>query len=178
MAQKGAPMASLTAKLLHVCIAVPDITRALEFYCDVLGFQSAFATDNGDADGVLLGLDREVVGLKAHHVVTAGATEHCTTAINLVEFTNPRTDTDDGLYHPMNHAGLTRLALLVDDVDDAFEAIASHNGVQIVCSPREIGIRQGQDTRRSRWFSFRDPFGVFITVTQSDEPETKDDHDG
>ncbi|UQX10993.1 VOC family protein [Candidatus Mycobacterium methanotrophicum] len=171
-------MASLTAKLLHVCIAVPDITKALKFYCDVLGFESAFATDNGDADGVLLGFDREVVSLTAHHVVTAGATEQSATAINLVEFTDPRTDTDDGPYHRMNHAGLTRLALLVDDVDDAFEAIASHDGVHIVCSPREIVIRQGQDTHRSRWFSFRDPFGVFITATQADQPEAKDDHDG
>jgi predicted acyl esterase len=100
------------------------------------------------------------------------------TAINLVEFTDPRTDTDNGPYHPMNHAGLTRLALLVDDVDEAFEAIASRDGVQIVCSPREIGIHQGQDTHRSRWFSFRDPFGVFITATQSDQPEAKDDQDG
>ena len=56
-------------KLMHVCIAVPDLNEALKFYRDVLGFESVFQTENDKADGRLLGFDTEEVGLRAHHVL-------------------------------------------------------------------------------------------------------------
>lgn len=160
-------MSALVKQLAHVCITVPDLDMALAFYRDVLGFQSVFETENDTADGRLLGFDRDEVSIDAHHVLTVGADPQTATAINLVKHTEPETVVDDGPSRPMNHAGLTRLALLVDSIDDAFTTIRSYDGVEIVCPPREILIHEPHVTFTSRWFSFRDPFGVFITMTES-----------
>jgi catechol 2,3-dioxygenase-like lactoylglutathione lyase family enzyme len=158
-------MAPLTQQVLHICIAVPDLDAALEFYRDVLGLQSVFDTENGNADGALLGFDVDVVSIKAQHVMAIGTPSPDATAINLVEFLEPKTTSAGSALRAMNDAGLTRLALLVDDLDRAFEAIASHRGVEIICEPTEVIIREAESSHSSRWFSFRDPFGVFITVT-------------
>lgn len=159
-------MNSLVKKLLHVCITVPSVDRALDFYCGVLGFVSNFQTRTDQADGRLLGFDRDDVGLYAHHVLTAGGDASQHTEINLVEFTDPASTGGDGRLAMMNQVGLSRLALLVEDAVDAFERVRGYEGVQIVCEPKEIVIREPDHSFSMVWFSFRDPFGVFITMTQ------------
>ena len=158
-------MNALVKKLMHVAIAVPDLDEALEFYRDVLGFTSVFQTRTDEADGRLLGFDQDEIGLYAHHILAAGAGDDAT-EINLVEFTDPRTRTGDATRSQMNDVGITRLALLVESVADAFEAIRTYPGVQIVCPPKEIVIREPEITFTTVWFSFRDPNGIFMTMTE------------
>jgi catechol 2,3-dioxygenase-like lactoylglutathione lyase family enzyme len=160
-------MKALARQILHVCITVPDLDEALGFYRDVLGFTSVFETRNDDADGRLLGFDQDAIGLYAHHVLTVGADPGQATQINLVEFTNPKTTVADGPYREMNHVGITRLALAVDSVDDAFETVRTYPGVQIVCAPKDIVIREPEVTLTARWFSFTDPYGVFLTMAEA-----------
>ncbi len=160
-------MAALVTKVLHVCITVPDLDEALTFYRDVLGFTSVFETRTDEADGRLLGFDQDEIGLYAHHVLTVGADPQAATEINLIEFSNPKTSTAERPYGEMNHIGITRLALLVDSVSDAFEKVRVHPGVQIVCAPKDIVIREPGLTVTTTWFSFTDPYGVFLTMTQA-----------
>ena len=159
-------MDALIKAFLHVCITVPDLDEALRFYRDVLGFKSVYETRTDKADGKLLGFDEEEIGIYAHHVLTAGAEHGHSTEINLIEYTNPKTIAEEGPYLQMNHVGITRLALLVADVKEACKTIRVHKGVQIVCEPKEIIIREPGMTIVTRWFSFRDPYGVFIAVTE------------
>ena len=159
-------MEALVKKFLHVCITVPDLDQALKFYRDVLGFVSVFETRTDEADGSLLGFDQDEIGLYAHHVLVPGGHGEGATEINLVEFTNPKTVVAHGPYSQMNHVGITRLALLVDSVSEAFEKVAAHPGVRIVCAPKDIVIREPGLTLSARWFSFTDPYGVFITMTE------------
>jgi len=163
-------MNALVKKLLHVCITVPDLDQALKFYRDVLGFESTFQTRTDKADGRLLGLQQEEIGLYAHHVLTAGADHRHATEINLVEFTNPKTVVGDGPYEFMNQVGITRLALLVEDTHEAFDKIRAFEGVEIVCEPKDIVIREPGKNFTMTWFSFKDPYGVFITITQPPKP--------
>ncbi len=163
-------MGALVKKLMHVCITVTDLDEALKFYRDVLGFESVFETDNDRADGRLLGFDAEDIGVKAHHVLAVGVDHEQATEINLIEYTRPRTISDEGPYRQMNHPGITRLALLVDSADEAFREIQPFEGVDIVCEPKDIVIREPGLTFTSRWFSFTDPFGVFITITEPPRP--------
>jgi len=153
-------------KLMHVCITVPDLDRALDFYCRVLGFQSVFQTDNDKADGKLLGFDSEEIGLRAHHVLATSADPSQATEINIVEFTNPKTGISKVTYSQMNQVGISRLAFLVDDLDEAIEEIRNYEGVQIVCEPKDIRIVEPEVTIIVRWCSFKDPFGIFITLSQ------------
>ncbi len=70
----------------------------------------------------------------------------------------------------MNHVGITRPALLVESVDEAFKKIRSYEGVEIVCEPKDIIIPESGPTFTSRWFSFKDPYGVFITIAEPPRP--------
>lgn len=163
-------MNALVKKLLHVCITVPDLDEALKFYRDVLGFVSTFQTRTDKADGRLLGLPDEEIGLYAHHVLVAGADHRQATEINLVEFTKPTTVVGDGPYALMNQVGITRLALLVEDVREAFGKVRAYPGVEIVCEPKDIVIREPGKNFTMTWFSFKDPNGVFFTMTQPPKP--------
>lgn len=158
-------------KLMHVCIAVPDLEKALDFYCGVMGFKSTFETDNDKADGRLLGFDQDEIGLRAHHVLTVDADPANATEINIVEFTNPKTEINEGPYSAMNHVGITRLALMVDDTKEAIEAVRKVAGVEIVSEPNDILIVEPDVTLTATWASFKDPFGIFITLSQPPKAE-------
>ncbi|TMH13553.1 MAG: VOC family protein, partial [Betaproteobacteria bacterium] len=92
------------------------------------------------------------------------------TEINLIEYTNPTTVAGDGPYEMMNHVGITRLAFLVENVRDAFDKIQVYEGVEIVCEPKDIVIREPGKNFTMTWFSFKDPYGVFITITEPPKP--------
>lgn len=160
-------MNALVKKFLHVCITVPDLDLALKFYRDVLGFVSTFETRTDKADGKLLGFQQEEIGIYAHHIMTLGAQHGQATEINLIEYIKPQTTVDEGPYSMMNHVGITRLALLVENVPEAFDRVRVYDGVQIVCPPKDIVIREPGKSFTMTWFSFRDPNGVFITMTQA-----------
>ncbi len=166
-------MDTLVKKLMHVCITVPDLDEALRFYQGVLGFESVFETRNDKADGKLLGFDTEEIGLYAHHVLTVGAQHEQATEINLIEYTNPKTTIGEGPYDQMNHVGITRLALLVESVDEAFRRIGQYQGIEIVCEPKNILIVKPGVTITSRWFSFRDPYGIFIVISEPPKMDAK-----
>ncbi len=159
-------MNALVKKLLHVCITVPDVDQALKFYRDVLGFVSTFETRTDEADGPLLGFAQDEISIYAHHILTAGADPKHATEINLIEYTNPSTLVDDGPYDLMNQVGITRLALLVENTKEAFEKIRAYAGVEVVCEPKDIIIRKPGGNLTMTWFSFKDPYGVFITIAE------------
>lgn len=159
-------MNALVKKLLHVCITVPDVDEALKFYRDVLGFVSTFETRTDEADGPLLGFADNEISIYAHHILTAGADPQHATEINLIEYTKPSTIIGDGPYDLMNQVGITRLALLVENAQEAFDKIHIYSGVEVVCEPKDIIIRKPGGNMTMTWFSFKDPFGVFITIAE------------
>lgn len=159
-------MNALVKKLLHVCITVPDVDQALKFYRDVLGFVSTFETRTDEADGPLLGFEQDEISIYAHHILTAGADARHATEINLIEYANPATLIGDGPYDLMNQVGITRLALLVENTREAFETIRAYDGVEVVCPPKDIIIRKPGGNLTMTWFSFKDPYGVFITIAE------------
>lgn len=157
---------ALVKKLMHVCITVPDLDQALTFYRDVLGFVSTFETRTDKADGKLLGFEEEEIGLYAHHLMTVGADHGQATEINLVEYTRPLTAVDEGPYSMMNHLGITRLALLVANAQEAYDKVRVVDGVEIICPPKDIVIREPGKSFTMTWFSFKDPYGVFLTMAE------------
>lgn len=159
-------MSALIKKPLHVCITVPDVDQALKFYRDVLGFVSTFETRTDEADGPLLGFEQDEISIYAHHIMTVGADPKHATEINLIEYTKPSTIIGDGPYDLMNQVGITRLALLVESANEAFEKIGVYEGVEVVCPPKDIIIRKPGGNLTMTWFSFKDPYGVFITIAE------------
>lgn len=158
-------------KFMHVCIAVPDLDKALDFYCNTLGMKSVFQTDNDKADGILLGLGQEEIHLRAHHIIATSADPMQATEINLCEFVEPKTIVGNGPEHIMNHVGITRLALLVNDLDEALAKVSAYEGVEIITGARNLIIKEPDATYVSTWCSFKDPFGIFITLAQPPRPQ-------
>jgi catechol 2,3-dioxygenase-like lactoylglutathione lyase family enzyme len=159
-------MNALIKKFLHVCITVPNVDQALTFYRDVLGFVSTFETRTDEADGPLLGFAEDEISIYAHHIMLPGADAKTATEINLIEYTNPATIIGEGPYEFMNQVGITRLALLVENTREAFEKIRAFEGVEVVCEPKDIIIRKPGGNLTMTWFSFKDPYGVFITIAE------------
>ena len=122
------------------------------------------------ADGKLLGFEQDEISIYAHHVLTVGADPQQATEINLIEFADPATVVGDSPLAMMNQVGISRLALLVLNAREAFEKVRVYEGVEIVCEPKDIVIRKSDQTFTMTWFSFRDPFGVFITMAQPPKP--------
>lgn len=158
-------------KLMHVCIAVPNLEQALDFYCNTLGMKTDFETDNDEADGIVLGLGQEKIHLRAHHVIAPGADPMTATEINLVEYVDPPTIMGDGPVSLMNQVGITRLAMLVDDIGDALEKIRAYPGTEIVSEARDLLIKEPDATYVSTWAAIKDPFGVFICLAQPPRPQ-------
>lgn len=158
-------------KFMHVCVAVPDLDKALDFYCNTLGMKSDFQTDNDEADGLLLGFDQEKIHLRAHHVIAASADPAAATEINLVEYTDPKTIIGSGPCSIMNQVGLTRLALMVDDLREVMDAVEKYEGTEIICEPRDLIIKEPDATYVMTWSSFKDPFGIFVTLAQPPRPQ-------
>jgi catechol 2,3-dioxygenase-like lactoylglutathione lyase family enzyme len=82
-------------KLFHVCITVPDIDAALEFYQGVLGLESIGSLRNEKTDGAALGFPGQEIEIHADHL--AGKLR-------------PATIVDEGPYRETSHVGITRIA--------------------------------------------------------------------
>ena len=54
-----------------------------------------------------------------------------------------------------------------EKIDDAFDVICACVGVKVICNPKNILIKSENFQKNTRWSSFVDPYGVFITATEN-----------
>jgi hypothetical protein len=81
-------------KLFHVCITVPDIDEALDFYQGVLGLESVGSLRNEKTDGAALGFPGQEIEIHADHL--SGKITDNATVIDLIQFVKPATIVDEG----------------------------------------------------------------------------------
>jgi len=137
----------------HIAISVPDMDRAISFYCDLLGFQCL--ADN-----------RWPVGTESADKLfnipnTSGRVVHIGTKnllIELFQFSDcePQIQKFD---RPVIDHGYTHLCLAVTDVDAEYERL-SHAGMEFHCPPQDVapGVRTVYG---------RDPFGNVLEFEES-----------
>lgn len=148
-------------RLFHVCITVPDIEKALEFYRDVLGLQSIGSLRNEKADGAVLGFPGEEIEIHADHL--CGETTENATVIDLIEFIRPKTEVGDGPYKMMNHVGITRMAFDVADTDAIYERLKLRNDIEILCEPASL---RAPTEGTLRIMTFKDPLGIVLELIE------------
>jgi catechol 2,3-dioxygenase-like lactoylglutathione lyase family enzyme len=134
----------------HPALAVPDMRRAREFYCGVLGFEVAMEAE----------IPSGVPPLDAAFGVADAGCKVCllrkgNTCIELFEFAagepgEPR--------RPVNRHGITHLALASDDYAKDYDHLAA-NGVVFNTPP--------MGEAPSRWAYGRDPFGNVIELLEN-----------
>ncbi len=136
----------------HIGICVADVEASLRFYCDGLGFRGVSRLRMSDAHGAkLLGMD--AVDLEAVFIERDGI------RLELLHYHEPGHEPNDAP-RPMNRAGLTHMALRVDDLAATLRALES------------LDVRVLEDTRiQNPAFSsdvvyVLDPDGVRIELIQ------------
>jgi lactoylglutathione lyase len=116
---------STHVRLHHAGISVPDLDRALKWYCDALGLEPGFRFEVPGLRGAFaVGTDGSGVELLEQAGATPGVSRPDPPAANAV--------------HGYNHA-----CFRVDDLDAAYERVISHGGTG-VWTPRdspEPGVR-------------------------------------
>jgi catechol 2,3-dioxygenase-like lactoylglutathione lyase family enzyme len=129
----------------HAALAVPDIERALEFYCGVVGFE-VIASYDLPAGLMETPFGIEKAGCTVRKVELGG------TRLELFQFDEAEVG---DVARPVNRLGITHIALRSDDVP-ADHARLSAAGVRFNTSP------QGESP--SQWCYGRDPFGNVIEL--------------
>lgn len=138
----------------HVAVSVPDMEKALDFYCNVLGFEkvSEYSWPVGleIADRILA-----VKGTSARccHVRTANL------MIELFQFAGVTPATQD-LDRPVVDHGYTHLSLAVTDLEAEYTRLSAA-GMRFHSAPVDVGPGL-------RTVYGRDPFGNVIELEESE----------
>ena len=137
----------------HPAVSVPDMDRALEFYCGLLGFEEVMSA--GWPTGVQPMDDAMALDDSACRVVMVKKGNSC---IELFEFTAETTQeaTPD---RPVSKRGLTHIAFGVSDFGEEYEKLKAA-GVPFNGEPN--GEAPG------RWVYGRDPFGNVLELLEHD----------
>ncbi len=133
----------------HPALAVPDMQRALDFYCGVLGFElvmEAALPSGYDPLSQALGLSDAACQVR---MVRKGGS-----CIELFEFADKQSGTPN---RPVNRQGITHLALASDDYEKDYADLVS-KGVAFNAEP--FGAAP------SRFAYGRDPFGNVIELLE------------
>ena len=134
----------------HPALAVPDMRRAREFYCGVLGFEVAMEAEipSGiDAMNAAFGVDD--AGCKVCLVRKGNS------AIEIFEF---RSGERGETRRPVNRHGITHVALATDDYQKDYDHLVAH-GVAFNTPP--------MGEAPYRWSYARDPFGNVIELLEN-----------
>lgn len=148
-------------RLFHVCITVPDIEKALDFYQGVLGLQSIGSLRNERSDGAVLGFPGQDIKIHADHL--CGIQSDNATVIDLIEFVEPKTDVGDGPYRHTNHVGITRMAFDVDDTDAIYGRLRDRGDVDILAKPTTV---KAPTDGYLRILTFKDPLGIVLELIE------------
>lgn len=135
----------------HPALAVPDIDKALAFYCGVLGFQVVMeaAIPSGIAPmDVAFGVADAGCQVR---IVKKG-----NSCIELFEFASGEAGEPD---RPVNRQGITHLCVASDDYQKDYDHLVA-NGVAFNTPPMGEGP--------SRWAYGRDPFGNVLELLEHD----------
>ena len=131
----------------HPALSVPDIQKAIDFYCGVLGFEVVMDVD------LPAGLMEQPFGLEQAackvRMIAKG-----NTCIELFEFENAPTGDPT---RPVNKHGIAHIALASDDVPADHDLLAGA-GVVFNTPP------QGESPQQ--WCYGRDPFGNVIELLE------------
>jgi catechol 2,3-dioxygenase-like lactoylglutathione lyase family enzyme len=138
----------------HVALSVPDMERALQFYCDLLGFEKV--SDAGWPAGTesadrILGV--EGTSARVCHIGTDNL------LMELFQFGDCAPATQDPRRPVIDH-GITHICLAVTDLDAEYERLRAA-GMAFHSPPTDVGIPG------VRTVYGRDPFGNVVELEEA-----------
>jgi catechol 2,3-dioxygenase-like lactoylglutathione lyase family enzyme len=141
----------------HAAISTPDIDKAIEFYCGLLGFEQLMKA--GWPKGVKM-LD-DLVGLKDSASQVA-MLKKGNAYLELFQYESPVPKEADP-NRPVNDHGFTHICLDVTDLDGEYERLKAA-GMHFHCAPIDM---PGEKTVYGR-----DPFGNVLELQEVKNPDS------
>lgn len=117
----------MTSTVTHIGLAVPDLDRAIDWYCKVLGFYVlAGPFDFDEKNEQLFSMTQDLQGSEVKKMRNVHLMSHSGVGIELFEFQTP--DFTEETFSP--HTGFFHICLIVDDIVDSIEKVVLHGGKQ------------------------------------------------
>ena len=135
----------------HIATATPDLTKTIEFYKEVLGYEPYRRSDDIEGEGY-----DQVVGLEGVKLHGAWFRVAAFYSLEFWQFVNPKTEVPTRISSP-NEIGYNLIALETTDIDSDFERLKS------LGIPLETDIVDVQDGRA---FYFRDLDGNLLALME------------
>ncbi|MDO8674037.1 MAG: VOC family protein [Dehalococcoidia bacterium] len=147
-------------RMIHANIVVSDLERSLRFYRDILGAKVLFELDAETPDPAL-GTALGFTGAASYHGYLLGIGKgREATLIDLIQWLRP--PGEGAPYDRMNHLGIARLALEVDDVDRAYDDLKA-KGAKFISAPVDLHLPTVGGTRIA---ALKDPDGIILELVQ------------
>lgn len=136
--------------LHHTALSVPDLDRALAFYCGVLGFELELRDRWRRAAAVdaVIGLPGSAGQLA---LIRLGGAR-----LELFEYQSPAPAPQDP-QRPVHHHGITHLCLAVADIEEEYRRLSAA-GMTFISPPLQLGL--------GLCAYGRDPFGNVIELKE------------
>ncbi|MDE0004214.1 MAG: VOC family protein [Rhodospirillaceae bacterium] len=140
----------------HTALVVPDLQRALDFYCGVLGFETVqigpMTPTRGTEENVQLERP-EALG----HIVRSGWGH-----LEIWEFKHPVHPEHQFFWTPVNEYGIRHISLMVENAMDTYKYLKEH---MIFHAEPIVHSVEGPDNEA--WTAYgRDPFGNVLELWQ------------
>ena len=135
----------------HIATATPDLTKTIEFYKKVLGYEPYRRSDDIEGEGY-----DEVVGIKGVKLHGAWFRVAAFYSLEFWQFVNPKTEVSTRISRP-NEIGYNLIALETTDIDEDFTRLKSL-GISL-----ETDIVDVEDGRA---FYFRDLDGNLLALME------------
>jgi lactoylglutathione lyase len=143
----------------HVGVCVSDLSRAITFYRDLLGFNVAY--ERGEVTAEYM---PRLVGIAGARLKIAGL-DIPGLHLDLIEYIEPKGAPAAG---PPNDVGNVHIGFTVDDMWAAYNALVA-NGVEFKCEP----VSPTVGPNKGGWaVYFTDPDGTTLEMIQKPKPES------
>lgn len=154
----------MITRITHANIVCTDIKRSVRFYCDILGAKVISPLRVESSPEISKGLKFDVPASYQAYLLSfgGGSTESPATLIDLLQWLQPPVTGEP--YDCLNHAGIARICLAVDDIDKTYEELKA-KGVEFLTPPVNVVLRPGHgNSMPHRICCFKDPDGVILEL--------------
>ena len=150
----------MITRVVHVNVVCSDIERSLKFYQDVLGAKvvAKIAGEESSEVGEAMGFNEPAKARTYMLSFGQGSKASPATLIDLLQWVKPSGKGKP--YRGLNHVGICRIALAVDNVDKAYADLKA-KGVEFISSPQDVDLAPAMQYRVC---CFLDPDGVILEL--------------
>jgi catechol 2,3-dioxygenase-like lactoylglutathione lyase family enzyme len=152
-------------EIIHANIVVRDVEKSVKFYTELLGAR-VVRDWWGESEGIgeSFGFDR-TARWHCYMLRWGEGDDNTFPQIDLLQWLDPPAVGEP--YPVINHLGIARIALMVDDIDGMYQRLVGA-GATLLSEPKPFSPHTERG-RRLRFVTVKDPDGIFIELVGRSE---------